>query len=65
MNNTDATHQRFHLGIVDVSTVPSEEVIDPVVCRYGNVQSIIRCLLRQRTFGQKGRGQIGHRVRHG
>ena len=44
MNSTDAAHQRFHLGIVNVSTVPSEEVIDPMVCRHRNVQGIIRCL---------------------
>jgi hypothetical protein len=65
MNSTDTTHQRLHLGIVNVSTVPSEEVINPMVCGHGNVQGIIRCLLRQRPFSQKGRGQIGHGVWHG
>lgn len=56
MDGADASHQRFRFSIVDVSTVPRQQVVDAVEGTYCNVDSIVDRLLRQRTLGQQDYG---------
>jgi hypothetical protein len=63
-NRAHAPYERFLLCVVEVAAIPSEEIINPVDCRYRNVHGVVQGSLRQRTPGDQALCQSDNRIRH-
>ena len=60
--STNASHDRFSFGIIEMPTVPSEEIIDTMYSGYGNMQGVIQSLRRKGFLLEKCFGQCDNSI---
>ncbi len=58
MGSADGAYNRLGLRIVDMPTVPRQQVVHSVHRSQRNVRGVIRSCRRQNTFRNQGGGQI-------